>query len=336
MKRVLVLSLLVSRLCMADVFFAETFEGPLNPGWTGWGYVEVVDDNVHSGTKAAMATYNNIEDACYLTINPSRNDYYVRYYIYYALGMRYWSCKVMRAGYWDDQKSYYVNVGWNTDGVNETGMDFSIRGTSGIDKDFHFNWDHPQNSCSGRWLCLEFHIKLNTPGQSDGMLEAWIDGVPAFSQGSLNIRGTIAENPHYHWIFGNYSNGVQGTPIPGAPWYVWIDDVVYSPEKVGPLGWSQTPMLSASVTPTPLTAAPTATQSAVVPTASPTPTPMQPPPRRQIKRYPINDPGWAWFYVIGFNQYFYPRGWRLDGRPQVIGTEMVFWMVQTPASLGEE
>ena len=78
----------------------------------------------------------------------------------------------------------------------------------------------------------EFHVKVNAPGRSDGMLEAWIDGVRAFSQGGLNIRGAITEEPQYHWVFGNYSNGLTGTPIAGAPWYVWIDDVVYATERV--------------------------------------------------------------------------------------------------------
>ena len=35
---------------------------------------------------------------------------------------------------------------------------------------------------NNRWYCIEQHVKLNTPGQSDGVLRGWVDGRLAFER----------------------------------------------------------------------------------------------------------------------------------------------------------
>lgn len=39
-----------------------------------------------------------------------------------------------------------------------------------------------------RWTCIEGHVRMNTPGQANGLIEAWMDGKKVFSQGSLAFR----------------------------------------------------------------------------------------------------------------------------------------------------
>ena len=70
----------------------------------------------------------------------------------------------------------------------------------------------------GQWQEVVFHIKLNTPGQADGLQEVWLNGVKTLSQ--QNMRWRTTTDLHVNEIrFDNY--------MPGAPQtqYLWIDDV---------------------------------------------------------------------------------------------------------------
>jgi len=40
----------------------------------------------------------------------------------------------------------------------------------------------------GKWHCVEQELKLNTPGQLDGEVRAWLDSAPVFEQGQLLFR----------------------------------------------------------------------------------------------------------------------------------------------------
>jgi len=262
--------LLLTRRCDAEVFFSDNFDSGTFA--QGSNYKDVILDPAHGhgGTGYAMrGEYNFIEDQPQFNVDPGRDEYYVRYYIFYAAGMRYWSCKIMRMGYWSATEAYSVNVGWSClDGINDTGMMFNIRGTtSDTYADLFWKCTDDLNSWADQWLCFECHIRLNTPGEKDGQLEFWLNDKMMFTRRDLNIRGNIDKKPYYHWIFGNYSNGIEGTPIPGAPHYVWIDDVVYSTDYIGMLPVSTTPTESATRSPT-VTASPSPT-----PTRNPTPTP---------------------------------------------------------------
>jgi hypothetical protein len=39
-----------------------------------------------------------------------------------------------------------------------------------------------------RWTCIEGHVRMNTPGQSDGLVQAWVDGRQVLAQGGLAFR----------------------------------------------------------------------------------------------------------------------------------------------------
>lgn len=39
-----------------------------------------------------------------------------------------------------------------------------------------------------RWTCIEGHVRMNTPGASDGMIEAWVDGQPSVRREGLAFR----------------------------------------------------------------------------------------------------------------------------------------------------
>lgn len=39
-----------------------------------------------------------------------------------------------------------------------------------------------------RWYCIEGHVAMNTPGQNNGVLEAWVDGAQVFTRSDLAFR----------------------------------------------------------------------------------------------------------------------------------------------------
>jgi uncharacterized protein YjdB len=70
----------------------------------------------------------------------------------------------------------------------------------------------------GQWQEVVFHIKLNTPGQSDGLQEVWLDGVQKLDQRNLRWR-TTTDVTLNEIRFDNY--------MPGGPLtqYLWLDDI---------------------------------------------------------------------------------------------------------------
>lgn len=48
---------------------------------------------------------------------------------------------------------------------------------------------------SGRWVCVESHIKLNTAGKRDGVFELWVDGKLEASRTDLDWHGNGTGSP---------------------------------------------------------------------------------------------------------------------------------------------
>lgn len=81
---------------------------------------------------------------------------------------------------------------------------------------------------SGRWHCVEGHLLLNTPGQSDGVFEFWVDEELQGARGDLDLRGSWTEYAINAVVVENLWPG--GAP---APLRRWIDDLVVSTEPIG-------------------------------------------------------------------------------------------------------
>jgi hypothetical protein len=50
----------------------------------------------------------------------------------------------------------------------------------------------PQN----RWVCIETHLKLSSPGVLNGIVEAWIDGVQGIARYDVQMRDAVASGRH--------------------------------------------------------------------------------------------------------------------------------------------
>ncbi len=81
----------------------------------------------------------------------------------------------------------------------------------------------------GRWHCIETMATMNTPGNADGRLQLWLDGVPIFDVTGLVLRDT--NNPSLQFdlfMFGPYFH--DGTPQVQS---TWLDALVVATHRVG-------------------------------------------------------------------------------------------------------
>ena len=91
---------------------------------------------------------------------------------------------------------------------------------------------------SGRWVCVESRLKLNTPGKKDGYAALWIDGRLDTERNSMDFRGTYTDHTINAIFLEAYWN--QGSPVDQ---YRWYDDFVVSTKPIGPLTASANPTL---------------------------------------------------------------------------------------------
>ena len=96
-----------------------------------------------------------------------------------------------------------------------------------------FHW--PLSRLAGlqrnRWYCIEQYLKLNKPGQKDGVFRAWIDGRLVFERTDLRLRDVPDLKIESVW-FNVYHGGV--TPPP-RDMDLYIDNVVIAKNYIGPM-----------------------------------------------------------------------------------------------------
>jgi len=86
----------------------------------------------------------------------------------------------------------------------------------------------------GRWYELQYRLKLNSVGQSNGIFEMWIDGVKKASYTDVNYRDSYATHGWNHVMLTAYQNGAPPTAAQSLYW----DEVVLSPVPITPTGSS--------------------------------------------------------------------------------------------------
>ena len=80
-----------------------------------------------------------------------------------------------------------------------------------------------------RWYWFEFHVRLNTLGQANGLLEAWVDNKLVMSHNNVTYRT-------YNSVWGNFAHspvwGGGGGTI-SQQQYFWVDHTVISTTRIG-------------------------------------------------------------------------------------------------------
>jgi hypothetical protein len=84
------------------------------------------------------------------------------------------------------------------------------------------------DSTAGRWVCIEAHVRLETPGRADGVFEPWVDGRPEARRDGLAWVGGSAAYGINALFLENYWNG--GAPGPRERVF---DDLVVATAPIG-------------------------------------------------------------------------------------------------------
>jgi hypothetical protein len=82
-----------------------------------------------------------------------------------------------------------------------------------------------------RWYCVEQYLKMNTPGQNDGILRAWVDGRLSYERTNWRWRDGDGLKIERIWM-----NVYHGGTLPAArDSHLYIDNVVIADRYIGPL-----------------------------------------------------------------------------------------------------
>jgi len=125
----------------------------------------------------------------------------------------------------------------------------------------------------GPWVCLEIHMRLNTPGQADGSMAFWVDGAKAHEQTGMHWRDVADLQLNKAWLQHYIATGDADQPN-----RIWFDDFVVSMAPIGCAGGPpEAPTATATAAPPP-----SDTPTAEPETPSPTPSPSAAPARRWL------------------------------------------------------
>lgn len=86
-----------------------------------------------------------------------------------------------------------------------------------------------------RWYAIEQFCRLNTPGEKDGVLRAWVDGHLAFEKSDVRFRLTDQLRIEQVWM-NLYHGGTTPSPYDQ---HVFIDNVVIAKKYIGPIAKRQ-------------------------------------------------------------------------------------------------
>lgn len=90
-----------------------------------------------------------------------------------------------------------------------------------------------------RWYAVEQHVKLNTPGQNDGVVKVWIDGQPVMHKTDINFRNAGNDHIKIESAWLDVYHG--GTAYADRTIRVFIDNMVVATDYIGPTKFSSDP-----------------------------------------------------------------------------------------------
>ncbi len=95
----------------------------------------------------------------------------------------------------------------------------------GQERDCGDEWIFTKALTQKRWTCIEGHVRMNTPGRANGLIEAWMDGERVFWKDGLAFRRP-GENVGIREMWNNvYFGGSHPTPYRLG---VLLDEIVVS------------------------------------------------------------------------------------------------------------
>lgn len=100
-----------------------------------------------------------------------------------------------------------------------------------------FGWNLGPTSLleKNRWYSIEQYVKMNRPGERDGILRTWVDGRLAFNKEDIRYRDVSELKIESVWL-NVYHGGMAKASEDLA---LYIDNLVVAHEYIGPLGQKQ-------------------------------------------------------------------------------------------------
>lgn len=265
---------LFSNSSTASIIFEDDFEtgdlshidGESGANWLASNFgsgdsVSVSSENKHNGNHSLKFLFGgnaNLADDAWaeqrFDLGGSVNDLYARYYIYFPENYSHRSVspsnnKLIRV--WSEDANYSgddikMGASFNSNNVSllypeanavyEGGMvlDYSgaqenISSVNGLG-----TWTLT-NDDLGRWICFEWHFSSDS-GLNDGIFEFWVDGVKQFGSENMSFRNA-PPSPNYFktgYLMGWANSGFNEDT------FIFIDDVVFSDQYIGPIESSDT------------------------------------------------------------------------------------------------
>ncbi len=260
-----------------DVIFAHDFDSDWKSGWSIVGFEEygagvdstetngfepfmgkAVRSRIPTNENNGMSLYYDFEDK----IGYEPEEVYFRYYL--RLGEN-WQATVdggklpgfggtyNRAG-WGGSPSH-GDDGWSARGTfrprlsddNPLAPRYNPIGTycyhGGMNTEYGDIWVWTEDANgyleNNRWYSIEQYVKMNTPGQNDGIIRAWIDGKLAFEKTDIRFRDVDFLKVQRIWM-NMYHGGAAKAP---HDMDVYFDNVVIAKSYIGPVR-SKEPALS--------------------------------------------------------------------------------------------
>lgn len=153
----------------------------------------------------------------WVTFATPQTELYIRFYARWTAGFTYSPVRYQKIIYMNVTQNNFMEVDWpyGSDGANlypnisqnyagmvnsVTGQAVSPNGTNNINVTSGVGWQTIMNGTGdGKWHQFEYHFRMETSGNYNGLYELWIDGVK-----KISINGVRFGGGAWNWIlFGS-------------------------------------------------------------------------------------------------------------------------------------
>lgn len=221
-----------------------TWPDPLGTGYGRCGSKGAVGTNC-AATSATISTSGIMGKHWFSPNNKAVDEVYIRYYLKRSLGFSLGHQKMIML---QDESGYQCCVFMSTfgdpcqiatDSYRDTGWMYQNQGNAICVE-------------PGNWYYIEYHIKLNTPGQANGIMELWVDncgtnGLGCTGSGTLRTRYTnrvfrdITTQMITQFWLENWSN-------PSSSGEEHYDQMIAASRRIGPMQRNTSSTSPAAVT----------------------------------------------------------------------------------------
>jgi len=247
------------------------WEDGLEPGNSGYALVDGMSyssNPVHAGTHSLKQHFlgNHVQSGSYSDryLGASSEELWSRYYIFldnFAPDAQV-GTKIMNQG----EECCYPSFWWIMP-FGQTTLTVTVQGVHGGTETYNVSGGNlPQN----RWACVETRIRMSSPGASNGIVEAWIDGNQVIARYDLPMRDATASGRNsptakftYNRLYVQFGQGD-----------LYYDSLALGDQRIGCSGippQSNSPSPAAPTPPaeTPHTPSPQPAQPALIPPPAP-------------------------------------------------------------------